>query len=371
MHIAQTRFSLLPDDIADTEHLLNACPDQLRDVFVKCLRATLSLPDSSDRELYREAYRAALGLMHQPKSAPPLANLVHLQVCILLVYLGNTAGPSSVASGEPDSSIFLAKALAIADHLKLHHIEPSEPSDQVESLTRTFGRRAYGYLQLIYHWTSVAYGSMPSTAPDRFRLRAADGHGIPFDAFLLMCMLPDLELLRSHAVREEAMPPPSIRLDEYLDAVKLGLGMAGGKDPSDELLVSLTHSCVTIYRFFVFSKGFSARISPRLVKEAANVIARFKGADLTFFPIAHQTLGLALLVLIEAMGDRGTNSEAKRALEDAKTMFNKGTMLHEDGWRTIFKAKVEARLKEKGTAVDGRETDVGPWLKDGYMQFFE
>jgi hypothetical protein len=370
MHLAQTRFAVLPDDITDAERLLNGCPDELREVFVKCLRASVSLPDSSDRTLYHEAYKAALGLMHQPKSASPLTNVVHLQICVLLVFLGNTAGPSPPA-GEPDGSVFQAKALTIVDHLKLHRAEPSDPTDQVEQLTRAFGRRAYGYLQLMYQWTSVAHGPMPSTVHESFRLRPVDGHGIPFDAFLLMCMVPDLELLRSHARREEALPLPNFRLDEYLEAVKLGLGVAGGKDPDDELLVSLTHSCMTIYRFLVFSKGFAARITPQIVKEAANVVAQFKSADLTFFPIAHQTLGLALLVLIEAVGDRATITEARKALEDVKAMLGKGHTLHENGWRANFREKVETRLKEKNTAVDGKEKDFGEWLKNGYMQFFE
>ena len=368
MSAVQPPLPVLPEDTKDTEVLLDAAAGPIRDTFFRSLKAVLALPASSDRSPYKQAYKSALELAQRPESLSLAANAVHLQICVLLLFIASTYGPVDPATiDEPNEKILYGTAQGIAGVMGLTTSgAPPSGGDSTEELAASAGRRAYGLFHYLSAWSALAHGHSPYVPAQDFAPNAADGRLTSTDSFLLAAMVPDLAAFRARFAKKGAAAEVG---SLFFDGVVFGLGVVARERSKLDPAVRAGQACLEICRAVAESSGKIVAVPPAMLTAAADVVSAYATEPAPFYAAGHHTFALAVRVLGLGARHTSTREDALAALKVASGLLETGKFLHEDGWRRPIEKAVKKAASEKA-----QDKPLGVSLIDvvhkGWMGFF-
>ena len=175
-------FPLLAHRKSRIQHDLDQTSPEICEAFFAAVDAANALCTSPRTDTLVNALRqlTTLRLEKESKTRSPPANLVCLQILILLIIADDNAGPS-----RPQQRITIARAVDFASSMRLHQSHSLPPSSDDDS-NSSLCRRAWLVLTILDRWHAASTSGTLMVDEDTVQLVESDENLLGTLAFHLV-----------------------------------------------------------------------------------------------------------------------------------------------------------------------------------------
>ena len=163
-----TSFPFLPNELFNLRKLLVQVPKTLRDGFfgamlMVAMRSSASVPQADDHD--HEGVKEALLVIASPEQTHfgtrnDLANILYLQMCVLMLMSCDMTGPSNFLPIDlPGRAVWSGLAVNAGQNLRLFH--PVNDHSSCDDTEYSLGRRAFWALIALDRFYALSMGNFP------------------------------------------------------------------------------------------------------------------------------------------------------------------------------------------------------------------